>query len=273
MEDEYWRTKSRTLWLQAGDRNTKYFPSRIKKRRAHNCITSLVDSSCKICSKQEEITKIIYDYFTNLFYSQCDTIPVGYLQQIHPRVTDEMNRSFTKPVTEEEVFQALQQMNADKAPRPDVLTAGFYKDHWSMIKSGVVSYIQNFLDNDELDHKLNHTHICLVPKVESPTDVKDYIPINLTNVAYKILSKVLAERLKPLLHHLISENQTAFIPGRLITDNVFIAHKMVHSMHTRTLKTPYMALKLYITKVFDKVEWSFIEEIMKRMGFAEKWCH
>lgn len=91
-------------------------------------------------------------------------------------------------------------------------------------------------------------------------------------MAYKIISEILAERLKPWLSGAISENQSAFIPGRLITDNVLIAHELMHSLHTKNLKTKHMALKVDISKAFDKVEWDFIIAVMWRMGFCETWC-
>lgn len=130
-----------------------------------------------------------------------------FLQQIQPRVTAQMNTSLVKPVTENEVFQALQMMDVDKAPGPYGFTIGFYKDYWQTIKSSLVSLIQTFMDTLERDPALNHTHICLVPKIENPISVRDYRPISLSNVAYKLLSKVLSERLKPILHSIISENQ------------------------------------------------------------------
>lgn len=99
-------------------------------------------------------------------------------------------------------------------------------------------------------------------------DLRDFRPISLSNVAYKLLSKVFAERLKKVLHSIISEYQSAFISGRQITGNVLIAHEMLHSLNTRKLKSSYMALKLDISKAFDKVEWSFLEEMMRKLGFA-----
>lgn len=114
--------------------------------------------------------------------------------------------------------------------------------------------------------------MCLIPKIDSPSSIRDYRPISLSNVAYKIISKILAERLKSYLNGAISENQTAFIPGRLITDNVLIAHELMHSLHTKKLKTKFMAFKLDISKAFDKVEWNFIVQIMRRMGFCNTWC-
>lgn len=109
--------------------------------------------------------------------------------------------------------------------------------------------------------------------MDSPASIKDYRPISLSNVAYKSISKILAERLKPRLHRILSENQTAFTPGRLITDNVLIAHELMHSLNTKNLKTKFMALKLDITKAFDKVEWEFLIHVMRKMGFSEVWCN
>ena len=90
---------------------------------------------------------------------------------------------------------------------------------------------------------MNQTHICLIPKTESPTTPKDFRPISLCNVAYKLISKVLADRLKPWLHLIISENQTAFIPNRLITDNILIAHELLHSLNTKKAQTTFYVFK------------------------------
>lgn len=194
------------------------------------------------------------------------------MKHLKPKVTDEMNKDLTRPVTENELFQAIRQMDRDKAPGPDGLNPGFFKDHWETIKTGALNFAKAFFEHEILDDEMNQTHICLIPKTESPTNPKDFRPISLCNVAYKLISKVLADRLKPWLHLIISENQTAFIPNRLITDNILIAHELLHSLNTKKLKQPFMALKLDISKAFDKVKWNYINEVMKRLGFNEKWC-
>lgn len=137
---------------------------------------------------------------------------------------------------------------------------------------GMVKFVQHFFDHESLDPEINQTHICFIPKIDSPTQVKDYRPISLCNVAYKIISKILADRLKPWLTFIISKYQSAFIPGMLITDNILIAHEILHSLQTKKIKHAYMALKLDIAKAFDKVEWNFIEAMMRKLGFADKWC-
>ena len=104
--------------------------------------------------------------------------------------------------------------------------------------------------------------------------VNDFRPINLCNLLYKFFSKVLANRLKKILQSIIIEHQSAFTKNPLISDNILVAFKALHSMKThKTSKTSYMALKLDMNKAYDRVEWSFLEEIMRRLGFKENWIN
>ena len=108
--------------------------------------------------------------------------------------------------------------------------------------------------------------------VKSPTKVSEYRPISLSNVIYKLVSKVLANRLKTLIPSLIIENQSAFLSERLITDNVLVAFEIMNSIsQKRSGKTGAMALKLDMRKAFDRVEWSCSEKIMTKMGFHPRW--
>ena len=100
----------------------------------------------------------------------------------------------------------------------------------------------------------------------------EYRPISLCNVVYKLISKVLANRLKVTLPHLITENQSVFLSERLITDNVLVAFEVMHYLeHKRDGKDCYMAVKLDMSKAYNRVKWGFIEKVMERMGFHERW--
>ena len=100
----------------------------------------------------------------------------------------------------------------------------------------------------------------------------DYRPISLCNVLYKIFSKVLANRLKKFLNNIITEHQSAFAKGRLISDNILIAFETLHTMkHYNSGSNGFMALKLDISKAYDRVEWMFLEKVMRKMGFCEQW--
>jgi hypothetical protein len=113
----------------------------------------------------------------------------------------------------------------------------------------------------------------LIPEVENPDDLKDLCPISLCNVVYKLISKVIVNRLKIILGEAVSPNQSALVPGRLISDNTILAYEMSHFMRrNRKGKDVYMTFKLDMSKAYDRVEWSFLEGIMRKMVFNEFFC-
>jgi hypothetical protein len=133
-------------------------------------------------------------------------------------------RSFTT----EEVEAALFQMSPNKAPGADGFTAGFFQKHWPLLKDKVVSAVLGFLNGRDMPEVINQIILVLIPKVTNPQDMSQFRPISLCNVIYKLCSKVLANRLRLILDDVISEEQSAFVPGRLITDNVLIAYECIH---------------------------------------------
>ena len=119
--------------------------------------------------------------------------------------------------------------------------------------------------------EFNSTNICLIPKVQQPRKVFYFRPISLCNMVYKIITKTIANRLKIVLGDLIVENQSSFVPERLISDNVLAAFELMHIMRQRKhVKKDWLALKLDMSKAYDRVEWSFIEAMMRRLGFSER---
>ena len=146
-------------------------------------------------------------------------------------------------------------MHPTKAPRPDGMPAIFYQKYWDIIGDDVSKTILNILNSNAPMADLNKTNIALIPKIKNPTKMSDFRPISLCNVSYKIISKILANRLKPILSSIISENQSAFVPGRLITDNVLVAFEIMHYLKKRKGgKDSYMAVKLDMSKAYDRVE-------------------
>ena len=112
----------------------------------------------------------------------------------------------------------------------------------------------------------------MIPKVKNPERVSEFRPISLCNVIYKMVSKVIANRLKPMLNKIILETQSAFVAERLITDSILIAYESLHHMKTScTGKTGFMALKLDMSKAYDRVEWVFLEKILLKLGFYRSW--
>ena len=148
----------------------------------------------------------------------------------------------------------------------------FYKSYWNIVGSDVIDATLSVLNSGIMPPNINHTFITLIPKTKSPTSPKDFYPISLCNVMYKIISKTIANRLKKILPKLVLKTQSAFMSDRLITDNILIAFETLHHLkNKRKGKMEFMALKLDMSKAYDKVEWNFLEKIMERFDFDSKW--
>ena len=148
------------------------------------------------------------DYFEELFTTTSPTEFDDFLTEVTPGITPQMNQRLLGIATENEVIDALFMMHPEKAPRPDDMTTLFFQHSWHIIKKDLVDMVNNFLVSGILDPRLNITNICMIPKTEWPTRMTELRPISLCNVGYKIISKVLCQRLKICLPSLISETQS-----------------------------------------------------------------
>ena len=132
-----------------------------------------------------------------------------------------------------EVWNALKQMHPTKAPGPNGMSPVFYQKYWNIVGPSVTNCVLQALNTGTMPKDINKTYICLIPKTKNPQKIMEFRPINLCNVIYKLISKVLVNRLKKVLHGVIDEAQSAFVPGRMITDNVIVAFESMHSINQR----------------------------------------
>lgn len=163
-------------------------------------------------------------------------------------------------------------MKPDKSPGPDGMTPAFFQHHWDLLGRDITRFCDSFIQSGQLPKICNKTQIVMIPKKTKPETMGDLRPISLCNILYKIVAKVLANRLKPILGELISESQSAFVPGRLISDNIMVAFEIHHYLKRKTQgKNGFMAAKLDLSKAYDRVEWNFLWAILEKMGFPAKW--
>ncbi|OMO67823.1 reverse transcriptase [Corchorus capsularis] len=266
--------RSKSLWLRDGDRNTKYFHAVANQRKRRNFITSVTDDAGEVHCDQDSITRIIMDYYQSIFSSdnpnRNDILKVTSLigQRVSPKMSDLLDKEFTSKDIKEAIFQ----MNPCKAPGPDGMNPCFFQTYWHIVGRDIVKMALGFLNDGDPLPAINHTNIVLIPKLANPSSVRDYRPISLCNVMMKIITKALTNRLKLILPDIISDTQSAFVPDRQIFDNSIISFETVHYMsNKRGGQVSHMALKLDISKAYDRVEWSYLEEVMRVMGFSERW--
>ena len=272
-EEKMWQLRSRVQWLQSGDKNTKFFHGVSTQRKRRNFIKGLKDENGTWQENEEVVSGMLIEFYANLFTSSTPGNLEQILEGIQPVVTEEKQIKLAKPfVEEEEVECAIKDMAPLKAPSLDGMPLLFYQTYWNDVGMDISQAVLSCLNSRYILKSINHTFITLIPKVQNPERVSDYRPISLCNVIYKIVSKVIANRLKPLLNSIISETQSAFIANRPITDNILIAVESLHHMKNNCIgKQGFMALKLDMSKAYDRVEWSFLEQILLKLGFHEDW--
>lgn len=183
-----------------------------------------------------------------------------------------MNDILCAEYSEEEVRKALFSIGDLKAPGPDGMPAIFFKKFWATVGYQVTTEVLNVLRGGNIPEGWNDTTAVLIPKVSHPVKPKDLRPISLCNVLYKMISKVISNRLKVILPDIISPNQSAFVPGRIISDNILLAYELTHFLQRkRSGSAGYAALKLDMSKAYDRVEWNFLRDMMIKLGFHRSW--
>jgi len=156
-----------------------------------------------------------------------------------------------------------------KCPGPDGITFGFIKDFWDILWDDVMRFLVEFHRNERLTKGINSTFIALIPKVESLQRLNDFRPISLVGSMYKILAKVLANRLRSIIGSVISDSQSSFVKGQQILDGILVANEVVDD--ARRCKKELLLFKVDFEKPYDSIDWSYLDEVMCKMGFPVLW--
>jgi exonuclease III len=272
-EENYWRQKSRSLWLKEGDKNTSYFHKQAEARKLFKAVTEIQVQNTTI-SEPEDIRKAAFETFKTLYTEngRASITPQTYPLSVVPTlIKDDINRKLLEEVTQQEIKEALDQMHPDKAPGPDGFTARFFQHCWEIIKSDLTKMIKKSQASSKLGGGTNSAFLALIPKEKGALNFSRFRPISLCNTSYKILTKVIANRLKNILPFIVPENQGGFIKGRQIADNIILVQEALHSSLCR--KDKGMIIKLDLANAFDRVNHNFLFEVMKKFGFDESFVN
>jgi hypothetical protein len=180
-------------------------------------------------------------------------------------VTDQGNQDLFAEVTEKELNETLQIFQRDKSPGPDGWTIKFFRGFYDLLSKDLLKVIEESRTNGRIHGPFNSNFISLIPKVNDPQTFDDYKPISLCNCIYKIIAKIIARRIKPLLSKAISMEQFGFLEGRQIHEAVGVAQEGLHSL--KTTRSKGEILKIDLSKAFDRVNWTYIRLLLTHIGF------
>ncbi|CAN1136858.1 Transposon TX1 uncharacterized 149 kDa protein [Linum perenne] len=272
-EEEFWSQRARVKWLSEGDWNTRFFHLSTIQRKQRNSIWRLKVDEDTWVENESEIKEHICTFFRDLFHRRESGVPEGFERDIPKVITPQINDDLIRPIGDEEIRVAAFDMRPNKSPGPDGFSGKFYRRYWNIIGPQVCHEIKRFFMEVRMPEGWNDTHIVIIPKIPNPEEISQFRPISCCNFIYKIISKVMTNRLRKWIPQIVSDMQTAFTGGRAIQDNVMIVHEVIHFFKTRAGKFKWdMMLKLDMKKAYDMVDWNGLDAILKAMGFDQVWC-
>ena len=258
------------------DNNNKFdahFFRKLKENRQKTYIHTLKEKNLDNAplTMPSEKLKIAKKFYENL-YSLAnieENLQKKFLDFISNKISDEQNDSLCAPVTKEEIEFALTKMQKGKTPGPDGLSAEFYKRYWLIIGVDFTKVVNEIFSKVCSCKNFNQGYITLVHKKSDPTDISNYRPITLLNVDYKIVSKVITNRLTLLMPNLLHDTQFA-VRGRDVTNGLLLLRDTLSYLKSHDHEAYFVSIDLY--KAFDCVEHSFLRKIMEKFGFAPFFC-
>ena len=254
--------------MQAGDKNTTYFHRQCRARLSRNHISEISLGDGVVIKGQDPLKQAAWTHFQLLFHEDglaASDVSVEFLDKIPTLVNPEDNQALLKPFSEQEILDVIWVMEPDKAPGSDGFSFHFYRVCWNIIKSNMIRMVLSFHKKSKFGGCTNSTFLALIPKEVNPSSFDRFRPIYLCNASYKILSKLLAKRIKPLLGKLISPLQGGFVKGRHLIDNVIQVQEAIHS--SSQWKEKGMLIKLDMQNAFDRIKLPFLYDVLLTFGF------
>ncbi|XP_057248356.1 uncharacterized protein LOC104890473 [Beta vulgaris subsp. vulgaris] len=278
----YWSQRSKDKFVQIGDLPTKFFYNKMRQKQRATYIYLLRIADDQWTEDGPTIVNTILHHFKDAYgpsqvplasaQVQDEAIDLVLRDLNLPHLSPSQQQQLIRPFSKDEVHEAMFGIGQGKSPGMDGSTAEFFKHHWVALGNEVFQAVNHFFTTGFILHEWNQTLIVLLPKGQNPEDVTQFRPISLCNTIYKCVSKCLVNRLRPLLSNLITEFQSAFIPGRHMDDNILISHELTHVLNKhRNGNVHLAALKIDMNKAYDRVNWRFLLKVLQAYGFPAQW--
>jgi len=272
--------RSKLQQYEQGDKPTKFFLGLEKSRAANKTINKLVTDNGSVITDHKKILKEQSNFYKKLYRSSLKQDPDSKenreleLEKLFnnpsPKVNCEQKRELVNPITENEIWNIIKNSPKNKSPGTDGLTNEFYQKFWPHIKNYVMKAYNNALDTGQLSINQKQGIISVIPKGNKDiTKLKNWRPITLLNQDYKYLAKCLADRCKHILPTIIHNDQSGFVPGRVIGSNILRVQDIINLCKERNIDALLMCIDY--EKAFDSIEWCFVFRAMQYFGFPDQY--
>lgn len=277
-QEAYWLQRSRLNWDLQGDHNTKFFHMTTNVRRRRNRIQALQNEMGDWFVQEEEIRGLIVSHFKQI-YGEDPMDRRNSPMELSEKIGGQIKKvpvsaleGLDKLPSILEIQRAVFSLGPTKAPGPDGMNAALIQQQWEVFGPTVTREVMLFFETGIMKPVIAQSNLVLIPKVQGPVQVSDFCPISVCNLLYKVISKLLAKRMQPLMADLISKAQTAFIPGREISENVILLREIIHSFKRPFNNDDQFVLKADLPKAFDRVNWDYLFYLLSLYGFPVRFC-
>ncbi|XP_075109006.1 uncharacterized protein LOC142180816 [Nicotiana tabacum] len=226
-EEEFWKQKSGMSWFQYGDRNTKFFHAQVNGRRRRLQLKRVQDSNGIWLENSKDMADEAVRFFQAQFHEDTVSTAFDIFDHVPALVDHAQNKELIQQPTKEEVRHAVFGLNGESAGGPDGFTRSFFQTCWDIIGDDIVDMVKALFNGHDFPRYVTHTNLVLLPKKKEVVTFSDVRPISLSNFVNKIFSRVVHGRLAVLLPNLISEEQTGFVKGRNIVENVLLTQEII----------------------------------------------
>jgi len=275
-EEEIWqvieakriRRFSRFHWVKNGDLPTKFFFHYLRNKSLSPPIRSILgEEDEKVIEEEDYIIEEFQNYYSKLF--QANKLESTIHDYVDSRIVSKLTREekirLEEEISFQEIEEAIMKLAKGKSLGLDGIPNYFYQNMWSVIGEDLTRMIQIIFDKGRIPKEMNKSLIVLIPKKIDPKRVRDYRPISLLGGVYKIIAKILADRIRILITKLVHNNQTGFIHGRSLIDNCLSIWTGVEEGHKLGR---YLLLKVDFEKAYDRIEWKFLYACSEAMNFG-----
>ena len=274
---EWEKSKSRlhNIHRVEGEKPTKYFLSSEKQQIKDNAMKLLLDQNNKCCDTPFTMIRCVNDFYQELFSTQgVNNVQLENILNSTKTTTfdDEIIEDLNQDISERELFAALSEMNQNKSPGLDGLTVEFYLQYWPILKDDFTEVVSSCNNFDTLPKSMNIALVRLIFKNRGErSDLKNWRPISLLNVDYKIIAKTLSKRLQKIMPYIVNDDQTCGVKGRNINDNLLILRDVIDYVNYSNKHAAILGLDQ--EKAFDRIEWKYMYSIMEKMGIPDIFIH